>query len=56
MVSVEARQAAWIRRIAYGPTYSRASQYPASAAYDSPLTAAKLGAALTATGFIKGPV
>jgi hypothetical protein len=55
IVSVEGRQAAWIRRIVYGPTYERRAQYPAPAAYDLPLTAAQVKAALAATGFIKGP-
>lgn len=56
IVSVEGRQAAWIRRIVYGPTYSAASQYPAPSAYDQPLTAEQVKAALAATGFIKGPI
>ena len=55
IVSVEGRQAAWIRRIVYGPTYSSPRQYPAPSAYDLPLTAAQVKAKLAATGFIKGP-
>jgi Ferritin-like domain len=56
VVSVEGRQAAWIRRIVYGPTYAAASQYPAPLAYDEPLTAAQVKAALAKTGFIKGQI
>jgi hypothetical protein len=56
IVSVEGRQAAWIRRIVYGPTYDAASQYPAPFAYDQPLTADQVRAALRSTGFIKGQI
>jgi hypothetical protein len=55
IVSVEGRQAAWIRRIVYGPTYSSPRQYPSPSAFDFPLTAAQVKARLAATGFIKGP-
>jgi len=57
VVSVEARQAAWIRRIVYGPGYAGgAAQYPAPAAFDGPLTPAQAVAALRATGFIQGEI
>jgi len=57
VVSVEARQAAWIRRIVYGPGFSGgAAQYPAPAAFDTPLTPAQVVAALRATGFVQGEI
>lgn len=54
LVSVEARQAAWIRRIVYGPTYESRRQYPAPEAFDDTLTPAQAGRALRRTGFIEG--
>lgn len=54
IVSVEARQAAWIRRIVYGPTYASRRQYPAPEAFDDTLTPAQARRALVRTGFIEG--
>ena len=56
IVSVEGRQAAWIRRIVYGPDYAGAAEYPAPAAFDAALTPAQVVEAITATGFVQGPV
>jgi Ferritin-like domain len=53
VVSVEARQAAWIRRIAYGPTYTRA-QLPAPRAFDRAITPAQAQRAVQSYGFIQG--
>jgi ferritin-like protein len=54
IVSVEGRQAAWIRRIAYGPKYANSRQYPAPQAFDKPITLAQAQRRLQATGFIQG--
>jgi hypothetical protein len=55
VVSVEARQAAWIRRIVYGPAFrGGAEQYPAPVAFDRALTIEQVRRALAATGFIRG--
>jgi hypothetical protein len=55
IVSVEARHAAWIRRIANAPSYAGgAATYPAPVAFDAPATARKVTEAVTATGFITG--
>lgn len=56
IVSVEARQAAWIQRIVYGPDYASERQYPAPAAFDTALTPAQVIRALEATGFIRGEI
>ena len=54
IVSVEARHAAWIRRIVGGPGYAAgASSYPAPAALDTALTRAQVEQAVAATGFVK---
>jgi hypothetical protein len=56
IVSVEGRQAAWIRRIVYGPGgyAGGAAQYPAPRAFDPGLTLAQVRAVQQATGFIRG--
>lgn len=56
IVSVEGRQAAWIRRIVYGPDYDRPSQYPAPRAFDNGITLAEVRRRVAATGFVQGPV
>lgn len=57
IVSVEARQAAWIRRIVYGPGgYESRAQYPAPVAFDRPETLAQALAVLRATGFVRGEI
>ena len=53
IVSVEARQAAWIRRIVYGPDYDGRAQLPAPVPFDQPISIAQAQAALRATGFIR---
>ena len=55
IVSVEGRQAAWIRRIVYGPDYD-GGQFPAPQAFDPAQTPARTRAELAALGFIQGPV
>jgi hypothetical protein len=55
IVSVEARHAAWIRRIVAGPSYPNApDDYPAPAALDPALTKAQVEQAVAETGFITG--
>jgi hypothetical protein len=55
IVSVEARHAAWVRRIVDGPRYAGgASTYPAPVAFDEALTKAQVEQAVGATGFVKG--
>ena len=55
IVSVEARHAAWIRRIVAGPGYpNRPGDYPAPAVLDKALTKAQVEAAVGRTGFITG--
>jgi hypothetical protein len=55
IVSVEARHAAWIRRIVAGPSYPNApADYPAPAALDEAKTKAEIEAAVGRTGFIQG--
>ncbi len=55
IVSVEARHAAWIRRIVAGPDYAEGKKsYPAPAALDKPQTKAQIEAAVGQTGFIQG--
>jgi Ferritin-like domain len=55
IVSVEARHAAWIRRIVAGPVYPGApDDYPAPAAFDKALTRKQVESAVAATGFIEG--
>jgi hypothetical protein len=56
IVSVEARQAAWIRRIVYGPDYDGRGQLPAPVAFDVAITPAQAIAALRATGFVRGEI
>jgi hypothetical protein len=55
IVSVEARHAAWIRRIAGAPGYpGKPASYPAPAALNPALTMAQVQAAVQSTGFIQG--
>ena len=55
IVSVEARHAAWIRRIVAGPDYADGKgSYPAPAALDKARSKAQIEAAVGATGFIQG--
>ena len=55
IVSVEARHAAWIRRIVGKPRYSgETANYPAPAVLDPALTRDEVLAAVTETGFITG--
>jgi hypothetical protein len=55
IVSVEARHAAWIRRIAAGPGYPAGEPtLPAPVSFDPALSKAKVEAAVGATGFIAG--
>jgi hypothetical protein len=55
IVSVEARHAAWIRRIAAGPAYDAGKQtMPAPVAFDPALSKQKVESAVAATGFITG--
>ena len=55
IVSVEARHAAWIRRIVAGPEYADGKKsYPAPAALDKAKSKAQIEAAVGATGFIQG--
>jgi hypothetical protein len=54
IVSVEARHAAWVRRIVAGPSYPNAPEdYPAPAALDPALTKAQVERAVGETGFIR---
>ena len=54
IVSVEARHAAWIRRITGKPSYGgSASRYPAPAVLEKSLTKAQVEDAVGKTGFIK---
>jgi hypothetical protein len=53
IVSVEARHAAWIRRLTFGPGYTGGrSNYPAPAILDTPLTRRQVETAVGQTGFI----
>ena len=55
IVSVEARHAAWIRRIVGKPDYDgRAANYPAPVAFDAALTKKQVEDRVAATGFIQG--
>jgi Ferritin-like domain len=55
IVSVEARHAAWVRRIVAAPNYAgRPRTLPAPAALDASLTRAQVEQAVAATGFIQG--
>ncbi len=55
IVSVEARHAAWIRRITGKPSYGgAAANYPAPAVLNPSLTKAQVEDAVGKTGFIKG--
>ena len=55
IVSVEARHAAWIRRIVGKPRYGgQADNYPAPGALDAALTREQVLDAVTQTGFITG--
>ncbi len=55
IVSVEARHAAWIRNIAFGPDFEeRPESFPAPVAFDGALSMRRVLAAVEATGFIKG--
>ena len=55
IVSVEARHAAWIRRIAFGPEFEeRPESFPAPVAFDPALSMRRVLAAVEATGFIQG--
>jgi hypothetical protein len=54
IVSVEARHAAWIRRIVAGPSYPAApADYPAPTAVDRALTREQVEQAVGQTGFIR---
>ncbi len=54
IVSVEARHAAWIRHIAFGPGYDTGAKgYPAPVTFDKALSMRRVVAAVGATGFIK---
>jgi ferritin-like protein len=54
IVSVEARHAAWIRRLNNGPSYSGgAKEYPAPAAFDKARTMKQVVAIVNSTGFVK---
>ena len=55
-VSVEARQAAWIRRIVYGNRPRRRRELPAPRAFDVAITPAQAAAALRETGFVQGEI
>ncbi len=54
IVSVEARQAAWIRRIVFGNRPSRRRELPAPDAFDEPITIAEAQANVARLGFIQG--
>jgi len=54
IVSVEARHAAWIRRIVAGPDYDGRATYPAPVAFDPLLTREQVEEIVAATGFIQG--
>ncbi len=54
IVSVEARQAAWIRRIVYGNQPSQRRRLPAPDAFDEPITIAQAQANLARLNFIQG--
>lgn len=55
IVSVEARHAAWIRHIAFGPDYDiRPESYPAPTSFDGALSMRKVTQIVEATGFIQG--
>jgi hypothetical protein len=55
IVSVEARHAAWIRRIVAAPAYANApDDYPAPNAVDAALTREQVEQAVGETGFIRG--
>jgi hypothetical protein len=56
MVSVEARQAAWIRRIVYGPDYASPAEYPAPAPADPGIPVAQVVQAIRSTGFVQGEI
>ena len=54
IVSVEARHAAWIRRIAFGPAYEeRPESFPAPVAFDGAASMKAILRAVGQTGFIK---
>lgn len=55
IVSVEARHAAWIRRIAFGPEYeARPESLPAPVAFDGAASMRTILRAVESTGFITG--
>ena len=55
IVSVEARHAAWIRRIAFGPDYeARPETFPAPVAFDGLASMRAVLRAVESTGFITG--
>ena len=56
IVSVEGRQAAWVRRIVYGPEYAAAAEYPAPAAFDPGISPGQIVQAIRATGFVQGEI
>ncbi len=56
VVSVEGRQAAWIRRIVFGPNYEDRANLPAPSPLDEGITPAQARQALLATGFIRGEI
>ena len=55
VVSVEARHAAWIRRIAFGPDYeARPESFPAPVAFDGAASMRAILRVVESTGFITG--
>ena len=54
IVSVEARRAAWIRHIAFGPDHVGAAQCPAPEAFDDLASRRQILKAVGATGCIRG--
>ncbi len=55
IVSVEARHAAWIRRIAFGPDFEeRPESFPAPLAFDDAASMRTILKAVQSTGFIQG--
>jgi hypothetical protein len=56
VVSVEGRQAAWVRRIVFGPDYASAAESPAPAAFDAGIPPAEVVRRIQATGFVRGEI
>jgi hypothetical protein len=53
IVSVEARHAAWIRHLVFGPRYANRDQRPAPRSFDAAASMRRVVAAVEATGFIQ---